>query len=97
MAETAIVCCVLGNSSSFPFRSLPVAQHGVPYGEPCLGTVDPYVSLQVSPENGAKMKAAVYDNPVPPSVLEYVDVPDPVCGPDEVVIRVKRCPSKAEI
>ncbi|MFP5076158.1 alcohol dehydrogenase catalytic domain-containing protein [Rhizobium sp. YIM 134829] len=35
------------------------------------------------------MKAAVYDNPGPPSVLQYVDVPDPVCGPDEVVIRVE--------
>ncbi len=32
------------------------------------------------------MKAAVYDNPGPPSVLEYVDVPDPVCGRDEVLI-----------
>lgn len=35
------------------------------------------------------MKAAVYDNPGPPSVLKYVDVPDPVCGPDEVLIRVE--------
>ncbi|SFB63872.1 Alcohol dehydrogenase GroES-like domain-containing protein [Rhizobium sp. NFR07] len=35
------------------------------------------------------MKAAVYDNPEPPSVLKYVDVPDPVCGPDEVSIRVE--------
>jgi NADPH:quinone reductase-like Zn-dependent oxidoreductase len=34
------------------------------------------------------MKAAVYDNPGPPSVLKYVDVPDPVCGADDVVIRV---------
>ncbi|WP_245460448.1 hypothetical protein [Rhizobium leguminosarum] len=35
------------------------------------------------------MKAAVYDNPGPPSVLKYVDVPDPVCRADEVVIRVE--------
>jgi NADPH:quinone reductase-like Zn-dependent oxidoreductase len=35
------------------------------------------------------MKAAVYDNPGPPSVLKYVDVPDPVCGADEVLIRVE--------
>ncbi len=35
------------------------------------------------------MKAAVYDNPGPPSVLKYVDLPDPVCGPDEVLIRVE--------
>ncbi|NTE36732.1 zinc-binding alcohol dehydrogenase family protein [Agrobacterium tumefaciens] len=31
----------------------------------------------------------MYDNPGPPSVLKYVDVPDPVCGPDEVLIRVE--------
>ncbi len=35
------------------------------------------------------MKAAVYDNPGPPSVLKYADVPDPVCGPDEFLIRVE--------
>jgi len=35
------------------------------------------------------MKAAVYDNPGSPSVLNYVDVPDPVCGPDEVLIKVE--------
>ncbi|MCO5731623.1 zinc-binding alcohol dehydrogenase family protein [Rhizobium sp. SSA_523] len=35
------------------------------------------------------MKAAVYDNPGPPSVLVYADVPDPACGPDEVLIKVE--------
>lgn len=35
------------------------------------------------------MKAAVYDNPGPPSVLMYADVPDPACGPDEVLIKVE--------
>ncbi|MGR9249476.1 quinone oxidoreductase family protein [Rhizobium leguminosarum] len=35
------------------------------------------------------MKAAVYDNPGPPSVLMYADVPDPVCGPEEVLIKVE--------
>jgi NADPH:quinone reductase-like Zn-dependent oxidoreductase len=34
------------------------------------------------------MKAAVYDNPGPPTVLTYADVPDPVCGPDDVLISV---------
>jgi NADPH:quinone reductase len=47
------------------------------------------MSQYVSSENGVKMKAAVYDNPGPPSVLKYADVPDPVCGPDEVLIRVE--------
>lgn len=35
------------------------------------------------------MKAAVYDNPGPPTVLRYVDVPDPVCGPQDVLIAVE--------
>ncbi|WP_018901365.1 zinc-binding alcohol dehydrogenase family protein [Rhizobium sp. 2MFCol3.1] len=35
------------------------------------------------------MKAAVYDNPGPPSVLKYVDVADPVCGADDILIRVE--------
>ncbi|NRF11726.1 quinone oxidoreductase family protein [Agrobacterium pusense] len=35
------------------------------------------------------MKAAVYDNPGPPTVLRYADVPDPVCGPDDVLIAVE--------
>ncbi len=35
------------------------------------------------------MKAAVYDKPGPPTVLRYADVPDPVCGPDDVVIAVE--------
>ncbi|QPB18926.1 zinc-binding alcohol dehydrogenase family protein [Rhizobium sp. 007] len=35
------------------------------------------------------MKAAVYDNPGPPTVLKYADVPDPVCGPDDVLISVE--------
>lgn len=35
------------------------------------------------------MKAAVYDNPGPPTVLRYSDVPDPVCGPQDVLIAVE--------
>ncbi|WEX91032.1 zinc-binding alcohol dehydrogenase family protein [Sinorhizobium garamanticum] len=35
------------------------------------------------------MKAAVYDNPGPPAVLRYADVPDPTCGPEDVLIAVE--------
>lgn len=35
------------------------------------------------------MKAAVYDAPGVPAVLEYVDMPDPVCGPRDVLISVE--------
>lgn len=35
------------------------------------------------------MKAALYDHPGPPDVLRYVDVPDPVCPSDGVLIRVE--------
>ena len=35
------------------------------------------------------MKAAVYDNPGPPTVLRYTNVPDPVCGPNDVLIAVE--------
>ena len=35
------------------------------------------------------MKAAVFDHPGPPDVLRYDDVPDPVCPPDGVVVRVE--------
>lgn len=35
------------------------------------------------------MKAAVYDNPGPPTVLRYVDVADPVWGPQDVLIAVE--------
>ena len=35
------------------------------------------------------MKAVVYDKSGPPDVLRYTDVPDPVCLPDGVVIRVE--------
>lgn len=35
------------------------------------------------------MKAAVYDHPGPPSVLTYAEVPDRVCGPDDVLIAVE--------
>jgi NADPH:quinone reductase-like Zn-dependent oxidoreductase len=35
------------------------------------------------------MKAAVYDHPGPPTVLRYADVPDPVGGPNDVLIVVK--------
>lgn len=34
------------------------------------------------------MKAAVYDVAGAPSVLKYVDIPSPVVGPDDVLIRV---------
>lgn len=35
------------------------------------------------------MKAAVYDRFGPPEVLQYVDVPDPVIGPSDVLIEVE--------
>lgn len=35
------------------------------------------------------MKAAIFDRPGPPEVLRYADVPDPVCQPGGVVIRVE--------
>ncbi len=35
------------------------------------------------------MKAAIYDQPGSPEVFRYADVPDPVCPPDGVVIRVR--------
>lgn len=35
------------------------------------------------------MKAAVYRRTGPPDVFEYADVPDPACGPDDVLIRVE--------
>jgi NADPH2:quinone reductase len=35
------------------------------------------------------MKAAAYTRTGPPEVLEYVDVPDPVCAPNGVVVRVE--------
>jgi NADPH:quinone reductase len=35
------------------------------------------------------MKAAVYDNPGPPTVLKYAEVADPVCGPQDVLIAVE--------
>jgi NADPH2:quinone reductase len=35
------------------------------------------------------MKAAVYYEPGPPSVFRYEDVPDPVCGPGEVLVDVE--------
>jgi NADPH:quinone reductase len=35
------------------------------------------------------MKAAVYDQPGSPDVLHYVDVPDPVCPKDGVLIRIE--------
>lgn len=35
------------------------------------------------------MKAAVYYENGPPDVLRYEDVPDPICGDDEVLIRVE--------
>lgn len=35
------------------------------------------------------MKAAIYDHPGPPDVLRSVDVPDPVCPSDGVLIRVE--------
>jgi NADPH2:quinone reductase len=35
------------------------------------------------------MKAAVYYKTGPPDVLQYEDVPDPTCGPDDVVVEVE--------
>ena len=35
------------------------------------------------------MKAAVYYENGPPSVLKYEDVPDPTCGPDDILIKVE--------
>jgi NADPH2:quinone reductase len=35
------------------------------------------------------MKAAAYTRTGPPSVLEYVDVPDPVCPPNGVLVQVE--------
>jgi NADPH2:quinone reductase len=35
------------------------------------------------------MKAAVYYETGPPSVFRYEDVPDPVCGPGDVLIDVE--------
>ncbi|KYQ97102.1 hypothetical protein AWY96_00755 [Serratia plymuthica] len=35
------------------------------------------------------MKAAVYDVEGAPGVLKYVDIPDPVAGPDDVLISVE--------
>src|SRR5213078_1967656 len=35
------------------------------------------------------MKAAVYYETGPPSVLRYEDVPDPVCGPGDVLVDVE--------
>jgi NADPH:quinone reductase len=35
------------------------------------------------------MKAAVYDHPGPPDVLDYRDVPDPTVGPGDVLIAVE--------
>src|SRR5512146_3238237 len=35
------------------------------------------------------MKAAVYYENGPPSVLKYEDVPDPQCAPNGIVIRVE--------
>jgi NADPH:quinone reductase-like Zn-dependent oxidoreductase len=34
------------------------------------------------------MKAAVFYEQGPPEVLKYDDVADPLCGPDQIVIRV---------
>ncbi|MFQ7459004.1 MAG: zinc-binding alcohol dehydrogenase family protein, partial [Klebsiella michiganensis] len=35
------------------------------------------------------MKAAVYDVEGAPGVLKYVDVPEPVTGPDDILISVE--------
>ncbi|WP_434460699.1 hypothetical protein ACMV5L_16890 [Serratia plymuthica] len=35
------------------------------------------------------MKAAVYDVEGAPGALKYVDIPDPVAGPDDVLISVE--------
>jgi NADPH:quinone reductase len=38
------------------------------------------------------MKAAAYGNPGVPAVLEYVDMPDPACGPGAVLIADEAIP-----
>jgi NADPH2:quinone reductase len=35
------------------------------------------------------MKAAVYDAAGAPNVLRYIDIPDPSCGPDDVLVSVQ--------
>jgi len=35
------------------------------------------------------MRAAVYDHTGPPEVLRYAEVPDPPCGPDDVLVQVE--------
>lgn len=35
------------------------------------------------------MKAAVYYRTGPPDVLQYEEVPDPVCGPGDVLLDVE--------
>ena len=35
------------------------------------------------------MKAAVYYKTGPPEVLQYEDVPDPTCGPGDVLVEVE--------
>lgn len=35
------------------------------------------------------MKAAVYDVAGAPGVLKYVDIPDPITGPDDILIAVE--------
>ena len=35
------------------------------------------------------VKAAVYYETGPPNVLRYEDVPDPVCGPADVLVQVE--------
>ena len=37
------------------------------------------------------MKAVVFDRTGGPEVLEYREVPDPVCGPDDVIVNVRAC------
>ena len=39
----------------------------------------------------APLKAAAFDRFGGPEVLEYRDLPDPACGPDEAVVQVKAC------
>jgi NADPH:quinone reductase len=43
----------------------------------------------MAPPRSSAVRAAVYDTTGPPEVLHYAEVPDPVAGPGEVLVRVE--------
>ncbi|WP_284445150.1 hypothetical protein [Klebsiella variicola] len=43
------------------------------------------------------MKAAVYDVAGAPGVLKYVDIPDPITGPDDILLLSRQSPLKEAI